>query len=147
MASLIYGVSRNDKKSLGYSEPYGKYKTLNTKPKTLREHFVPSGTHVRSSEPVHFEGGRRQPQKKNKSSRTKPHAQITLDYFEARPPRVFKTSGKTNKKGPRKWVPKDIIIYLADILNNSIETPVMVSGQWMLATHDGRKAYVPRTGT
>src|ERR1044072_7269234 len=103
MASLIYGVSRNDKKGLRYSEPYGKHKTLNTKPKTLYEQFVPSGTHVRSSEPVHSEGGRRQPHKKNKSSRTKPHAQIALDYSEARTPRVFRTSGKTNKKGPRKW--------------------------------------------
>src|ERR1044072_3051301 len=132
MASLIYGISRNKKKGLGYSEPYGKHKTLNTKPKTLYEHFVPSGTHVRSFEPVHSEGGQRQPQKKNKSSRTKPHAQIALDYSEARAPKVFRTSGKTNKKGPRKWVPKDKIIYLADILNSSIEAPVMVSGQWML---------------
>ena len=147
MASLIYGVSRNNKKGLGYSEPYGKHKTLNTKPKALYEHFVPSGTKVRSSDPVHSKVGQRQPQKKNKSLRARPHAQISLDYSEARASRVFRTSGKTNKKGPRKWVPKDRIIYLADILNSSIETPIMVSGQWMLATHDGRKAYVPRTGT
>src|ERR1044072_1014548 len=52
MASLIYGVSRNNKKGLGYSEPYEKHKTLNVKPKALYEQFVPSGTHVRSSEPV-----------------------------------------------------------------------------------------------
>src|ERR1044072_8673265 len=64
MASLIYGVSRNNKKGLGYSEPYGKHKTLNIKPKALYEHFVPSGTKVRSSEPVHSEGSRRQPQKR-----------------------------------------------------------------------------------
>src|ERR1044072_6141134 len=147
MASLIYGVSRNNKKGLGYSEPYGKHNTLNTKPKSLYEHFVPSGTKVRSPEPIHSKGNQRQPQKKNKSLRAKPHAQISLDYSESRAPRVYRSSGKTNKKGTRKWVPKDRIIYLAHILNSSIETPVMVSGQWMLATHDGRKAYVPRTGT
>ena len=129
------------------SEPYGKNKILNTKPKSLYEHFVPSGTKVRSSDPIHSEVGQRQPQKKNKSLRTKSHAQISLDYHVAQAPRVFRTSGKTNKRGPRKWVPKDKIVYLADILNSSIETPILVSGQWMLATHDGRKAYVPRTGT
>src|ERR1044072_8382539 len=37
MASMIYGVSRNKKKGLGYSEPYGKDKILNTKPKSLYE--------------------------------------------------------------------------------------------------------------
>src|ERR1044072_561949 len=32
-----------------------------------------------------------------------------------------RSSGKTNKKGPRKWVPKNKIIYFADIINSSIE--------------------------
>src|ERR1044072_347069 len=89
MASMIYGVSRNKKKGLGYSEPYGKYKILNTKPKSLYEHFVPSGTKVRSSDPIHSEVGQRQPQKKNKSLRTKSNAHISLDYSVAGAPRVF----------------------------------------------------------
>src|ERR1044072_1251375 len=116
MASLIYGVSRNNKKGLGYSEPYEKHKTLNKKPKDLYEQFVPSGPHVRSSEPVHSEGSQRQPQKKkNKSSRTKPHAQIPLKYSAAQAPKVPRTSGqKTNKRGPRKWVRTNKIILLAD---------------------------------
>src|ERR1044072_5671199 len=59
MASLIYGVSRNHNEGLGYSESCEKHKTLNTKPKALYEHFVPSGTHVRSSEPAHSKGGQR----------------------------------------------------------------------------------------
>src|ERR1044072_9073610 len=70
-----------------------------------------------------------------------------LKYSATQAPKVPRTSGKTNKRGPRKWVPKDKIIYLADILNSSIKTPVMVPGQWMLTTHDGRKAYVPKAGT
>src|ERR1044072_6943118 len=125
MASLIYGVSRNNKKGLGYSEPYENHKTLNKKPKDLYELFVPSGTHGGSSEPTHSEGSQRQPQKKIKSSRTKSHAQIPLKYSAAQAPKVPRTSGKkTNKRGPRKWVPKNKIIYLADILNSSIKTPV-----------------------
>src|ERR1044072_7834903 len=147
MASLIYGVSRNQNKGLGYSESSKKCETSNTKPKALYEHFVPSSTQIRSSEHVHSKGSQRQPQKKNKSSRTKNHAQRASDYSKVKTPITFRSSGGTNKKGPRKWVPKDKIIYLADILSSSIETPIMVPGQWMFATHDGRKAYVPRTGT
>src|ERR1044072_1090904 len=37
MASLIYGVSRNQKKCLGYSESSEKHETSNTKPKALYE--------------------------------------------------------------------------------------------------------------
>src|ERR1044072_6280902 len=148
MASLIYGISNNNKNGLGYSEPFEKHKTLNKKSKALYEQFAPSGTHIRSYELTHSEGSRRQPQKRNKSSMTRPHAQIPLKYPATKSPKVPRTSGKkTNKRGPRKWVPKNKIIFLADILNSSIETPIMEPGQWMLATHEGRKAYVPRVGT
>src|ERR1044072_4917943 len=117
MASLIYGVSNNNRKGLGYSEPYENHKNLNKKPKSLYEKFVPSGTHVRSSEPVQSEGSRRQPQKRNKSSGTKSHAQIPFKYSAAQAPKVTRTSGKkTNKRGPRKWVPKNKIILFADFL-------------------------------
>ena len=52
---------------------------------------------------------------------------------------------KTNKKGPKSiWVPRDKIIHVADLLNNRKKTEVLVLGQWMLTTHDGRKVYVPR---
>ena len=60
MASLIYGVSNNNKNGLGYSKPLEKHKTLNKRPKTLYEQFVPSSIHVRSFEPTHSEGSRRQ---------------------------------------------------------------------------------------
>src|ERR1044072_2331547 len=74
MASLIYGVSNNNRMGLGYSEPYENHKNLNKKPNDLYEQFVPSGTHVGSSEPTPSEGSQRQPQKRNKSSRIKAHA-------------------------------------------------------------------------
>ena len=68
-------------------------------------------------------------------------------YF-AQKPKLYKASGKTNEKGPKKrWVPKDKIIYVADILSNKVQTPVMVPGLWVLTAHKGKKAYVPRAGT
>ena len=54
----------------------------------------------------------------------------------------------SNQKEPKKkWVPKEKIIYVADVLNSSVETPVMVPGLWMLTTYDGKKVYVPKSGT
>ena len=51
----------------------------------------------------------------------------------------------TNLKGPRKiWVPKSQIIPVVDLLDRKKEKPVMVPGQWMLTSHDGRKVYVPK---
>ena len=38
----------------------------------------------------------------------------------------------TNKKGPKKvWVPKDKIIFVADVLNSKVKTQIMVPGQWL----------------
>src|ERR1044072_2304270 len=55
MASLIYGVSRNQMRGLGFPESSEERETSNTKPKALYEHFVPSDTQIRSSD-----GGQRQ---------------------------------------------------------------------------------------
>ena len=69
-------------------------------------------------------------------------------FKNARRPKVIRNSGKTNLKGPKRfWVPKDKIIYVADILCSKVQTPVMVPGLWMLATYDGKKVYVPKPGT
>ena len=69
-------------------------------------------------------------------------------FENARKPKVIRNSGKTNQKGPKRlWVSKDKIIYVADILCSKVQTPVMVPGLWMLATHDGKKVYVPKPGT
>src|ERR1044072_5277875 len=145
MASLIYGVSRNNKKGLGYSGPLKENKDPSKKPKSLYDQFVPSGTEVRTSDSDQAESSKSQ--KRNKSSKAKPHAQVPLKYPKTRAPQVPRTSGKTNPKGLRRWIPKNQIVYIADILDNASETPVMVPGQWLFATHDGRKAYVPKSGT
>src|ERR1044072_823877 len=119
-------ISKNLKNGLGYSELYENHKSLNKRLKALYEQFVSSGTYVRSSEPIHSEGSQRQPQKRNKSSGTKTHAQIPFQYSAAQAPKVPRTSGKkkTNKRGPRKWVPKNKIILLADCLIRFSKTPV-----------------------
>lgn len=52
---------------------------------------------------------------------------------------------KTNKPRPNKSWYLNTIIPLADVLNNIIKTPIMVSGYWLLMTRDRRKVYVPRS--
>ena len=48
MASMIYGVSGNGSRGLGYSGPSKKIdETLNVKPKPLSEHFVLAGTKLK----------------------------------------------------------------------------------------------------
>jgi hypothetical protein len=51
---------------------------------------------------------------------------------------------RTNKKGPiRMCVPKSEIIFATDLHTKKQKAAVMVLGQWLLTTYDGRKAYVP----
>lgn len=68
--------------------------------------------------------------------------------YPAHKPKVVKNSRKTNPKEPIKiWVPKDKMVYVADILSHEVGTSVMVHGLWILATHDRKKPYVPKLGT
>jgi hypothetical protein len=51
---------------------------------------------------------------------------------------------KTNPKGPiRIWVPRSEIVYVSELQSRKGKAAVMVPGQWLLTTHDRRKAYVP----
>ena len=123
MASMIYGVSRNGRKGIGY---LGKVPTpknvmdLTIKHTPLNSHFVYGHTH---------------------------DIKYTSSKHSVKP-KFNQSFGKTNKSGPKKiWVPKDKIIHVADIFSSKSETPVMVPGLWLLTTHDGKKAYVPKPGT
>lgn len=50
------------------------------------------------------------------------YAYTQNDYFAPRT-KFSKNSERSNKKGPKRmWVPKDKIIYVAYILNSSVET-------------------------
>ena len=72
---------------------------------------------------------------------------LTSKYLYTKRSRHY-GSPKTNLKRPKKiWVPKDLIIPLADVLSNNKRTLVMVPRQWLLTAHDGRKVYVPRPQT
>ena len=115
MASMIYGVSQNNKKGIGYDSKEDKTSTSNQLKSPFSYHY----THTQEQQ-----------------------------FNNARKPKVLRSSGKTNHKGPKRfWVPKDKIVYVADILCSRVKTPVMVPGLWMLATHDGKKVYVPKPGT
>ena len=123
MASMIYGVSRNGKKGIGYQgkvSPPKKVMDLVIKRIPLKSHFTYGHTN---------------------------DLKYTRNDYSTKP--KFKQNfGKTNKPRPKMiWVPKDKIIYVADIFSSKAKTPVMVPGLWMLSTHDGKKAYVPKPRT
>lgn len=47
---------------------------------------------------------------------------------------------KTNKSRPKQiQAPKVKIIYVADVLKNQVETPIMVAKKWMFTKHDPKK--------
>ena len=55
-------------------------------------------------------------------------------------PKYNQNFGKTNKPGPKKiWVPKDKIIYVADIFSSKAKTPVMVPDSGCSQHMTGRK--------
>ena len=63
-------------------------------------------------------------------------------------PKFTQNFRKTNPRGTKKiWVPKDKIIYVADVLSNKMKTPILDSGHWILTSHAGKKVYVPKLGT
>lgn len=122
MASMIYGVSRNGKRGNGSIPPKNsmfKYKSkeMIIKPKVLYSYFTYGHSHIH-------------------------------DTYFAQKSWVDKTIGKTNHKWSKKmWVPKNRIIYVADILSNKVDTPVMVPGLWVISTHDRKKVDIPRAET
>lgn len=138
MASMIYDISRNETMGIGYDVGDESDLEKDDKPNTLQSHFVPSRKQ---------NGGVLKGRIDSKSKAiTKPHFRFNCAFmyrYPAQKPKFVNNSGKTNPKGPKMmWVPKDKILYIVYILSSGVETPVMVSVLWMLATHDGKKAYV-----
>ena len=119
---MIYEVRRNGRKWIGYkgkvSQPK-KVKDMVIKHTPLYSHFTYGHTH---------------------------DIKYTGNAFSAKP-KLKQNFGKSNKQGPKKIrVPKDKIVYVADIFNIKIRTPILVPKLWMLSTHDGKKTYVPKLG-
>ena len=129
MASMIYGVSRNNRKGLGYKAPRGKeiYK-----PKFVDEIKI-------TYKPLYkqFEFGHTHDIK---------YTSYSEDFHVK--PKFKQNFGNTNQKGPKKiWVPKEKIIYVADILEGDCEAPILAPRILMLTSHDGKKVYFPKSGT
>ncbi|RDX80765.1 hypothetical protein CR513_38641, partial [Mucuna pruriens] len=60
-------------------------------------------------------------------------------------PKGSSKPSRTNPKGPKKfWVPKSMIIPVVNVFNSRKEIHIMILGQWVLTSHDRRRAYVPR---
>jgi len=65
------------------------------------------------------------------------------DNFRQRTQRKFNTPW-TNPRGPTKiWVPKTDIVDVTGVSKSKQKAEVLVPGQWLLATHDGRKVFDP----
>ncbi|KAK2450192.1 hypothetical protein QL285_009322 [Trifolium repens] len=51
---------------------------------------------------------------------------------------------RTNSRGAIKiWVPRSEIVFVTDLRSKKVRAPFLVPGQWLLASHDRRQAYVP----
>lgn len=65
-------------------------------------------------------------------AKEKPHSRYNHGFmyrYYVQKPKFVKNPRKTNPKGPRNmWIPKDKIVYVADILSRGVETPAMVPG-------------------
>jgi len=78
-----------------------------------------------------------------KGSEPKVWKKTKQDNFRQRTQKKFKTPW-TNPRGPTKiWVPKKDIVDATGVSKRRQTTEVLVPGQWLLATHDGRQVFVP----
>ena len=99
---------------------------------------------IKSSRKSHDKKGIGCEQNNASTSTSSSHSRLSTNFLAG----TFKNKPlrKTNRKGPKAiWVPKNKIIPLADMLNSSKTTPIMVPRQWMFTTHDERKVYVRRS--
>jgi len=80
---------------------------------------------------------------KTKGSEPEVWKKTKQDNFRQRTQRKFKTP-RTNPRGPTKiWISKSDIVDVAGVSKRKRKAEVLVLGQWLLATHDERKVYVP----
>ena len=78
---------------------------------------------------------------KIKGSEPKVWKKTEKEKFRQRTQNRFRTS-RTNPRGHMKvWVPKTEIVDVAGVSKRKYKAEVLVSGQWLLATYDGRKVY------
>ncbi|XP_058771733.1 uncharacterized protein LOC131645090 [Vicia villosa] len=158
LASMIYAVSGNNRVDIGYEGeiPYKlesvanmkiSYKPLYNQFKFGHSHDIRLTSHAQSFHLTHTKKHVTQSKKYHGTQNKKYHTVPPVKYFAK--PKFNQNLRRTNKKGPKKmWVPKEKIISVADILGGKEDRKqnVMVPGLWVLATHDGKKVYIPRPG-
>ena len=131
MASMIYGVSRNNRKGIGYEPPFENF----SEPPKAVDDMIIKYTPLYTN----FKFGH---------SHDIKYTSSVQRFKDPNKPKFPVNYRRTNPKGPKKmWVPKDKIVYVADVLSSQVKTPILVPGLWMLAAHDGKKVYVPKSGT
>lgn len=131
MASMIYGVSRNNRSGIGYKPPSGK---RFERPKSVDE-MILKYTPLYSQ----FKYGHAHDLKYTRSGEI---------FKYAYQPKFQEKIRKTNKRGPKRiWVPKDIIIFVADVLSKNAKTPPLETGKWMQTSHKGKRVYIPKDAT
>jgi len=80
---------------------------------------------------------------KTKVSEPRVWKKTKQDNFRQRTQRKFNTPW-TNPRGPTKiWVPKTDTVDVAGVSKRKQKAEVLVHGQWLLATHNGRQVFVP----
>ena len=78
-----------------------------------------------------------------KGSEPKVWKKTKQDNVRQRTQKKFKNPW-TNPRGPTKiWIPKTDIVDVADVSKRKRKAEVLVLGQRLLATHDGRQVFVP----
>ena len=124
MDSMIYGVNRNGTTCIGYDSDDEFDSEKADKPNIIMSHFVPSG----KQNGVMCKG--RIVSKPKDKEKSHSHFNYAYTYnYPTQKPKFVKNSGKTNPKGTIKiWVPKDKIVYVADVLSSGVKTLVMVPG-------------------
>lgn len=121
MASMIYGVSRNNRSGIGYEPPSGE---RFEHPKSVDEMIIkttPLYSNVKYGHPHNIKF-------------TRPD-QNTIPIYKLKFKQNFRKSNLCGSK--QRWVPKNKIIYVADILSNKVATPILESGNWILSAHNG----------
>lgn len=128
---MIYGVSRNNRSEIGYEPSSGE---IFEHPKSVDKMII-------NYPPIYsnFKYG-------HSHNIIYTHSNQNSKFVFK--PKFRENFRQTNQRGPKRiWVPKDKIIYVADVLSSHVKTPTMDSGKWRLSSHKGKKVYVPKSGT
>lgn len=122
MASIIYDISKNGTRGIGYDSDEESTSEIDDKPKTLYFNFF-----LRDHKMNWF-------LKKNLLENLRKNQKIVSIILINMiilhlSPSLLRTLGVITIKGPKRlWVPKDKIIYGEDIFSSSVKTLVMIHG-------------------